>query len=450
MLLQDKEEEIMRLEGKSLKGDFLKFIIPSIIAQWVFTLYTMIDGMFVARGVSEVALTAVNLSYPFVAGMFSLSLLFAVGTSTVVAILLGEKNEQKANEVFTQNIVVLIGLSIILTIIVLLGLEPFALFLGATKSTLPYVKVYIGTLAPFAICFIISYTFEILIKTDGFPKSATIIVTMGAVFNCILDYLFVMVFHWGVFGAAFATGLSQAFVIIFYLRHFLKKMGVLRFAKFKMDYPLIWREFKNGIPSGITEFSAGIIIFFFNQAILRYLSEDALVSYTIISYINSIVIMSMAGVAQGCQPLIGYYFGQKNMEKCKKLFHYCLIASTVIAIVSFVGTFIGAKGIVSLFVSKELTELRIYSVKVFRIFIISFLIAGYNVIVGGYFTAVEEPVSAMIISIGRGIVTLLLSLLLLTKLFGGAGIWWAPTLSEAVCLVITIALFSKYKKNKKK
>ena len=219
----------MKLEGKSLKSDFLRFIIPSIIAQWVFTLYTMIDGMFVARGVSEIALTAVNLSYPFVAGLFSISILFAVGTSTVVAILLGEKQGKKANEVFTQNIVVLIILSLVITAVVLLWLEPFALFLGATKSTLPYVKTYIGTLAPFAICFIISYSFEILIKTDGFPKSATIIVTMGAVLNCILDYFFVMVFHWGVFGAAFATGLSQAFVIIFYLRHFLKKLGVLSF-----------------------------------------------------------------------------------------------------------------------------------------------------------------------------------------------------------------------------
>ena len=439
----------MKLEGKSLKSDFLRFIIPSIIAQWVFTLYTMIDGMFVARGVSEIALTAVNLSYPFVAGLFSISILFAVGTSTVVAILLGEKQGKKANEVFTQNIVVLIILSLVITAVVLLWLEPFALFLGATKSTLPYVKTYIGTLAPFAICFIISYSFEILIKTDGFPKSATIIVTMGAVLNCILDYFFVMVFHWGVFGAAFATGLSQAFVIIFYLRHFLKKLGVLSFSKFKMDYPLIWREFKNGVPSGITEFSAGIIIFFFNQAILTYLNEEALVSYTIVSYINSIVIMSMAGVAQGAQPLIGYYFGQGNKEKCKKLFHYSLIAATVISVVSVLFSFIGTKTIVSLFISPDLVELRAYSVKVFRIFCLSFLIAGYNVIIGGYFTAVEQSTYATIISMGRGFVTLLISLFVLTRLAGGAGIWWAPTLSEALCLAVTMVLFKKYKKIKK-
>lgn len=199
----------MKLEGKSLRSDFLKFILPSIVAQWVYTLYTLIDGMFVARGVSETALTAVNISFPFVAGLFSVSILFAVGTSTVVAIHLGEKKKEKANQVFTQNMVVLLVISLIVTALVLLNLEKFALFLGATKSNLPYVKEYMGTIAPFSLFFIISYSFEILLKTDGYPKLATIIVTIGAVANCILDYLFVMVWHQGVFGAAVATGMSQ-------------------------------------------------------------------------------------------------------------------------------------------------------------------------------------------------------------------------------------------------
>ena len=198
----------MRLEGKSLKGDFLRFIIPSIIAQWVFSLYTMVDGIFVARGVSEVALTAVNIAMPFSVGLFSISLLFAVGNSTIVAILLGKGKKEEADQVFTQNIVLLCILSIFITILVLIFLDPFARFLGATDNILPYAKEYIGTIAPFAIAYTLSYSFETLIKTDGYPKLATIYVTCGAILNCILDYLLVMVFHFGVKGAAFATGVS--------------------------------------------------------------------------------------------------------------------------------------------------------------------------------------------------------------------------------------------------
>lgn len=436
----------MKLEGKSLRSDFLRFIIPSIIAQWVFTLYTMVDGIFVAKGVSESALTAVNISMPFTMGLFSVSILFAVGTSTVVAITLGEGRKKRANEVFTQNIVLLIGLSILITVITLWNLEPFAKFLGATETTLPYVKEYIGTLAPFAMGFILSYSFEILIKTDGYPKLATMIVTFGAVLNCILDYIFVIVLNKGVFGAAFATGLSQVTVIIFYLRHFLGKHATIRFAKFKMDIPLVWRKAKNGLPSGITEFSAGIVIFFFNQAILRYINEEALVSYTIISYVNSIIVMSMAGIAQGFQPLVSYYYGQKRMEQCKQLLKYGMVAAVVTSVLSLAVCFGGTSWIVSLFVSSELTELRAYSVLVFRIFSISYLFVGYNVVVGGYFTAVEQPRSAIVISLSRGLVTLLVSLITLTALFGGKGIWWAPTMSEILCLLITILLFVRYQK----
>lgn len=125
----------MKLEGKSLKQDFFRFIIPSLIAQWVYALYTMIDGLFVARGVSELALSGVNIAMPFVTLLFSVALMFAVGSSTVIAILLGEKQDQKANEVFTQNVLTTILVSVLLTAAVLWKSEEIAAFLGATELT---------------------------------------------------------------------------------------------------------------------------------------------------------------------------------------------------------------------------------------------------------------------------------------------------------------------------
>lgn len=181
----------MKLEGKSLKHDFFRFIIPSLMAQWVYALYTMIDGLFVARGVSELALSGVNIAMPFVTLLFSVALMFAVGSSTVIAILLGQKNETQAKEVFTQNILTVILVSALVTAVVFWKSEAIALFLGATELTIEYVRSYITTIAGFSVFFICSYSLEILIKTDGYPMKATVIVTAGAVLNCILDYLFV-------------------------------------------------------------------------------------------------------------------------------------------------------------------------------------------------------------------------------------------------------------------
>ena len=436
----------MKLEGKSLKSDFMRFIVPSIVAQWVFALYTMVDGIFVAKGVSEVALTAVNIVMPYIMALYSISILFAVGTSTVVAILLGEKNGKRANEVFTQNITLLTIFSVLITIIVMLNLKSVALFLGATEVNMKYVLEYLRAIVPFSGLFILSYSFETLIKTDGYPKMATFIVTAGSVLNVILDYFMVMRWHMGIGGAALATGISHVVLIAMYLVHFCGKKGTIKFRRFRWDIPVIWREVKNGIPSGITELSAGLIIFLFNQAILKFLNEDALVSYTIISYVNSIAVMTMVGIAQGYQPLISYYFGQKRMDRCKKLLRYGIVAVIVASIAFTGGCLLGADGIVSLFLEKNMTELFAYSSGVLRIFALSFLIAGYNIVIGGYFTAVEEPVSATIISMGRSIVMLILSLGLLTMVFGGAGIWWSPLLAEALTLVFTLVFFFRYLK----
>jgi len=435
----------MKLEGKSLKRDFIRFILPSIAAQWVFALYQLVDGIFVARGVSETALTAVNISLPFVAGMFSISILFAIGNSTIVAIKLGQGKHQEANEIFTQNVFLSLLISLLISVIVLLNLESFARFLGATDNILPYAMDYIGTITPFAFAYILSYSFETLIKTDGYPKLATIIVTVGAVLNCILDYVFVFIFPWGVKGAAFATGLSQAIVILLYLIHFLGKNATIRFARFKIQPKIIVRQVRNGLPSGITEFSSGIIIFIFNQAILRFINEDALVSYTIVSYVNTLVTMTFIGIAQGVQPLMSYYVGKRQPTKYKKLLKYSLIAGIAASMMATALCYIFAGGIVSLFLEDMSSPLAGYSIKVFRIFILSFLLAGFNIVISGYFTAIEKAAAATTLSLTRGIIALVGVLFILTALVGGEGIWWAPLTSEFICMIMTIIFFYKTK-----
>ncbi len=436
----------MKLEGRSLIHDFFRFIIPSLIAQWVYALYTMIDGMFVARGVSELALSGVNIAMPFVTLLFSVALIFAVGSSTVIAILLGRREDTQAKEVFTQNILTVILVSAVITAAVLWKSKEIALFLGATELTIEYVRTYITTIACFSVFFICSYSLEILIKTDGYPMTATVIVTAGAVLNCILDYLFVIVFHKGVWGAAFATGLSQLIVMLLYLTHFCSSRTHMKPVRFTLSLALAWRTVKIGLSSGITEFSAGIVIFLFNRAILTYLSEEYIVCYTIVSYVSTIVVMSMAGIAQGIQPLVSYYYGKGMPGKYHRLLKYALIFGAVFSAAAFLVSRAAAVPLVNLFISPDLTDLRNASVRVFYTFSYSFLLCGLNVIIGGYFTAIEYPRSAMAISLGRGFLFVALSLRILTALYGGDGIWWAAAAAEGLCLLLTGVLFLYYKR----
>lgn len=437
----------MQLTQRPLHKEFIRFVVPSVAAQWVFALYTMVDGMFVSRGVSEIALAAVNLSLPFVNFIFAISLILAVGTSTIVSICFGKKDADGANRIYSQNFLVVIGAGLFFTLLILLNLNGIARFLGADSETFSYVRDYVGTVACFTVFFMISYYFEILIKADGRPKMATIMVTTGAVLNCILDYVFVFVVKWGVFGAALATGLSQVAVSLCFLVYFLGPKARLKLTRFSFSGSQVWRTFRLGLPSGITDFSAGLMIFLFNHAILTYLGNEAIVSYTIVAYVNTIIVMSMTGIAQGMQPLVSFYHGKNRRDISEKLLRYAMITAVGLSVVITVPTWLGARGIVSIFISPDLAVLRAYSVHVFRIFSLSFLVVGFNVVLSGYFTAIEWDAPAMGISLARGFVFIALSLWILISLLGGEGIWWAALLSEVLCLGLSLVFWHVYRRS---
>ena len=169
------------------KKQFLKFVVPSIVSMLVFNLYTMIDGIYVARFVGEKALSAVNIAMPYINFIFAFSILFSVGTSTVVAIFRGENKLVQANQTFTRNTLFLSVCGIVITLVAQYFLNDLARFLGASEATMPYVLDYLGTIAWFSFFFIVSYSLEVLVKTDGFPRLATAAVSVGAVTNIVMD-----------------------------------------------------------------------------------------------------------------------------------------------------------------------------------------------------------------------------------------------------------------------
>ena len=111
---------------------------------------------------------------------------------------------------------------------------------------------------------------------------------------------------------------------------------------------------KIGLSSGFTELSAGFTVFMFNHAILRYIGEQGVVSYTIIAYVNTIVVMSMAGIAQGIQPLISFHYGRQERDVCSRLLKYSLTASVGVAGIAFLSSMAGADRLVDIFISEKL------------------------------------------------------------------------------------------------
>lgn len=423
---------------QSLLKQFFHFSAATVASLMVFSLYSIVDGLFVARGVGEYAMTAVNLSVPFVNLLFSIAVIFAVGTSTIIAYLLGQKNAQSANKLFSQNLATLVVIGVTISVLVLAFTEPLARLLGAEEVTLEYTIHYLQGLAPFAVCFMISYNLEVLVKTDGRPRLALVTVCVGCVTNCVLDYL--AIFHWGlgIWGAAAATGVSQLLTCIIYLTHFLGKHTTFHPVRFRMDWKIYRRLLPIGISDGLTELCNGLMIFLFNHTILRCIGTDGLVAYTIIAYANTLVINITMGVSQGSQPLISFQNGRGDGAAIGKLLRYGLRTMCGIAAVCFTVLFLAAPKLVAVYLPEAGAEMLTFATDAFRRYSLCYLPVGFNIYIAGFLTAMERPLPAVSISTGRGLILQGSILLLLAAVLGGGSIWFAPVISEVLCLGLSV------------
>lgn len=465
----------MTLQAKqSIKSRFLQYVLPSVAAMWVYTIYTMADGIFVARGVGEQALAAVNLCMPMINGAFSMGILFAVGASTRASICKGRGDTQESNRVFTIGAVTVAAIGLLTALTATLLLPQLARLLGADAETLPYVKGYLGIIVLFLPFYMTSYYLEVLVKADGFPKLAIKTSIAGALTNIVLDAIFVLVFHWGIEGAAVATGLSQAMTFSIYLRHFLARTPLRKaavsaangtaanatlstpaaanpgftFVRVRWQPQAVVRFAKLGLADCVTELSIGLCIFVFNRTLLAVSGSEGVVIYTVISYFGQLVLMTMMGINQGSQPLISYYYGRGKSDFCSYIFRLALCCAGVCAIVAFVIGFFCPAPIVNIYIDHGTNpELYARGIRAFRLYAPAFLPQGIVIPMMGYFTSLELPKQAMSISLGRGMLFAICALLLLAFLFGEPGIWISAVLSETCTLILALLLYRHDRKS---
>ena len=465
----------MTLQAKqSIKSRFIQYVLPSVAAMWVYTIYTMADGIFVARGVGEQALAAVNLCMPMINGAFSMGILFAVGASTRASICKGRGDTQESNRVFTIGAVTVAAIGLLTALTATLLLPQLARLLGADAETLPYVKGYLGIIVLFLPFYMTSYYLEVLVKADGFPKLAIKTSIAGALTNIVLDAIFVLVFHGGIEGAAVATGLSQAMTFSIYLRHFLARTPLRKaavsaangtaadatlstpaaanpgftFVRVRWQPQAVVRFAKLGLADCVTELSIGLCIFVFNRTLLAVSGSEGVVIYTVISYFGQLVLMTMMGINQGSQPLISYYYGKGQSEFCSYIFRLALCCAGVCAIVAFVIGFFCPAPIVNIYIDHGTNpELYARGIRAFRLYAPAFLPLGIVIPMMGYFTSLELPKQAMSISLGRGMLFAICALLLLAFLFGEPGIWISAVVSETCTLILALLLYRHDRKS---
>lgn len=288
----------------------------------------------------------------------------------------------------------------------------------------------------------VGYALEIYIKVDGNPVYPAICVMTGGIINIGLDYLFVVVYPYGIKGAAFATGMSQLTSTSMLLFYILFKTKKIKFVKLKFSFKELLKISKVGFAEFLAEVSTGIAIFVFNIVILKELGEKGVSAFGIIGYISSFVVMTMIGFSQGIQPIVSFNLGAKKYSNVIKTLKISLLMIIATGVIFYGSINLFSSKIISTFLNDtETFRMTKYALATYSF---AYIITGLNIVTAGYFTAVKKVKISTIITILRGVILITFFLVVLPRVFGTAGIWWSVPAAELVTLASSVYFIKKY------
>lgn len=423
----------------------LHYSIPSIIAMVLTSLITVTDGYFIGNYVGKEGLAAVNLGLPIIYLYLAMGLMISVGGVAIAGMALGDKNIEKCNRVFNQTICTVMVSTIVLSIIVLLLLNPMLSFLNVNLQVAKFFIDYYGIMLLELPIMVINASFGMFIRSEGKPQYFMQINILNVLLNILLDYLFIRWFGFGVKGIALASLLSAIVALLCILNFFIKQSCVYKFCRFTFSGEVLSSTLLNGSSEFIGEMSMSISMFAYNYVILRIIGVDGVTAFTIVGYIAYIFNMVIIGFGQGASPLISYSYGAKEH----------LLAANLRKTTNFMVLFAGAVVLfLVMFVSEWYSGLFVKSVAVEQmvrwgsiIYSASFLFSGVNTISSFYFTSIGKAKESAIISSSRGLVVLLICIFTLPPLLGMTGVWLVAPITEAITLFISLYFINAESRN---
>lgn len=418
---------------------FLNYVIPAVIGMLVTSLYIIVDGMFVGKGVGSNALAAVNIAFPPNLIATALTLTISVGGSTLVAMDLGSGKKQEAINKFNESILLLIISAIALFIAGVFFSKPMAYALGAPDSLIDDVYNYIKFCFLFSIPLVLSQGLNCFLRNDGAPKLAMCAMISGSLTNILLDYIFIFIFKWGVTGAAIATGLGELVSMTMAIIYFARGKGVLRFKRCRTSFKAIKDITMIGFPAFLTECTIAVVTMSFNMVILKRIGESGAAAYSIMNYITTVINMIILGIAQGMQPLLSFYHGAKEDDKVKYYYSLALKSVLVAAVVNYFIFLLFGKFMISFFTSDG--NLINTTYEALELFSLGTFFAGINVIKSSYFQCVKMSKVSTVACVLRGFVATQISLMILPGIIGNNGIWLSNLGGELLVFLSIKAYF---------
>lgn len=424
----------------------IRFVLPSIIMMIFTSIYGVVDGLFVSNFVGKTAFAAVNLIIPFLMGLSALGFMIGTGGSAIVAKTLGEKKKKRANEYFSMLIYVTIIGGLIISVIGCILIRPVSTFLGATGELLDNCVLYGRILFLSLTPYMLQNVFQSFFVTAEKPKLGLYVIIAAGLTNMLLDFLFIVVFKWGLAGAALATAASEyigGLLPIFYFSR--TNTSLLKIVKTHFDKGILLKTCSNGSSELMTNLSMSVVNSLYNFQLIRFAGEDGVAAYGTIMYVNFFFAAVFFGYSIGSAPVIGYHYGAGKHSELKNLFKKSLSLITVWGIFLVIFAQLLARPLATIFVGydKELFTMTCHG---FRLYSMCFLISGFNIFASSFFTSLSNGAVSAAISFLRTLVFQIAVVLILPLIFGVDGVWLAVTAAEAMTLVVTVTFFVRMRR----
>ena len=436
------------LETESVGKLLLKFSIPAVIGMLVNALYSIVDRIFVGRGVGSLALSGVAITFPITNIIMGVGMLVGTGAAAVVSIKLGQKKEKQAEKIIGNAFMLTIILSIIVTILGLAFLDPILNLFGASAETMPYAKQFASIVLVGTVLQNVGFGLNPIIRSEGDPKTAMITMLIGAILNLIINPILIFGFHLGVRGSALATIISQAVCSIWIFTYFTKGKSLLKLKKvnMKLEKNVVREIVAIGVSPFAMQVAASFVTIIINKSLEKYGGDLAIAAYSLIISIAILIVMPMLGVNQGAQPIIGYNYGAKNISRVKKALKYSIIVNTCISTVGFIVVQLFPVQIIKIFNATD-TKLIDIGSNGLSIFLFMFIFVGAQTSCVNYFQSVGKATKSMLLSLLRQVILLIPLTIILPHFFKLNGVWIAGPTSDFISSMIAFIFIALEMKN---
>ena len=423
----------------------LLFAAPTIGTVLIAITYDIIDGFFVSNYIGKTAFAAVNIIYPFQLMLSVIGYMFGTGGSALVASEMGRGRQDRANQIFTMLVKTAFLFGTVLAVFGFVFLPEIAGMIGATQPIMEYGLPYGRTLFIFLPVMIVGYAFQSLLITAEKPQFGLYLSIANMISNIIFDYLFIVVFGWGMVGAAVATGIGACLNGIVPLIYFSRdNSSKLHFTDCHFERKALLETCFNGLSEMVEDMAMSFIFVFYNMQLLRFMGEDGVAAFGVVVFVEGIFTSVFYGLALEANSVVGYHYGAKNYKELKSLLRKGVVINLLFGLLMFFLAQVTAGWVASVYVGYDpkVCALAEYALMVFAL---AFILQGFNSYASAYFTGLNNGKISALIAFSRTFLIQTLAIFLLPVVFGADILWSCQAVAEVVSSIVAIALLYWYR-----